>query len=114
MSRPVARRLYNSLPSRPTPPWARLIGFTSLDLPHHHHHYHGRSMHSTSASRSKAASNPAMSFPCLDALETRSATLSRVSSDSGPEPSYTSGATENFRCKDPLLLDWGGTLPQFT
>ncbi|KAG6258587.1 hypothetical protein E4U49_006233 [Claviceps purpurea] len=114
MSRPVARRLYNSLPSRPTPPSARLIGFTSLDLRHHHHHHHGRSMHSTSASRSKAASNPAMSFPCLDALETRSATLSRVSSDSGPEPSYTSGATENFHCKDPLLLDWGGILPQFT
>lgn len=57
-----------------------------------------------------------MAFPCVDALEDRSATLSRARSRSGggPEPSYTSGATESFRCRDPLLLDWGGVLPEFT
>ena len=53
-----------------------------------------------------------MAFPCLDAMETRSATL-QSNASSGPEPSYTSGATETFHCKDPILLDWGGTLPQF-
>ncbi|KAH7316836.1 Alpha/Beta hydrolase protein [Stachybotrys elegans] len=54
-----------------------------------------------------------MAFPCLDALETRSATLGAASS-SGPEPDYTSGATLTFHCKEPLLLDWGGRLPEFT
>lgn len=52
-----------------------------------------------------------MQFPCLDALETRSATLS---SSSGPEPSYTAGETQLFHSKQPLLLDWGGMLPEFT
>jgi homoserine O-acetyltransferase len=59
------------------------------------------------------ASNPAMAFPCLDAIETKSATLEARSLSSGPEPSYTSGATLNYRCHDPLLLDWGGVLPEF-
>lgn len=54
-----------------------------------------------------------MAFPCLDALETRSATLQARSHASGPEPAYTAGATEVFHCKDPLLLDWGGVLPEF-
>lgn len=54
-----------------------------------------------------------MSFPCLDALETRSAKLGASNDSSGPEPSYTSGDTLNFHCKDPILLDWGGTLPEF-
>ncbi|KAH7161199.1 Alpha/Beta hydrolase protein [Dactylonectria macrodidyma] len=84
---------------------------------------HGiRQLHSPSARRSGAASNPAMSFPCLDALESRSAKLgagqnvglnANSSDASGPEPSYTSGATQNYRCEEPLLLDWGGTLPEF-
>ncbi|CAM1506116.1 Fc.00g057570.m01.CDS01 [Cosmosporella sp. VM-42] len=69
-----------------------------------------RQLHSSSVQNSGAASNPAMSFPCLDALETRSA---RLNDSSGPEPSYTSGATLNYHCKDPLLLDWGGVLPEF-
>ncbi|UKZ71207.1 uncharacterized protein TrAtP1_012168 [Trichoderma atroviride] len=69
-----------------------------------------------------APSNPALNFPCLDKLESRSAQLSanpnsRTSSSSsstaGPEPSYTSGVTLNYHCKDPLLLDWGGILPSF-
>ena len=65
-----------------------------------------------------------MAFPCLDALETRSATLEAknlngsihnlsASESSGPEPSYTAGATLNYNCKDPILLDWGGILPEF-
>jgi homoserine O-acetyltransferase len=59
------------------------------------------------------ASNPAMAFPCLDALETKSATLEARSLASGPEPSYTSGATEKYPCKEPILLDWGGSLREF-
>lgn len=58
-----------------------------------------------------------MAFPCLDALETRSAKLqnqvSSRSDDSGPEPSYTAGATRIYHCEDPLLLDWGGVLHEF-
>ncbi|KAG7138561.1 Serine O-succinyltransferase like protein [Verticillium longisporum] len=59
------------------------------------------------------ASNPAMAFPCLDALETRSATLRASFESSGPEPSYTSGATQTYHCQEPLVLDWGGMLPEF-
>ncbi|KAF1961923.1 homoserine acetyltransferase, partial [Byssothecium circinans] len=58
------------------------------------------------------STNPALSFPCLDAVESRSATLSRRSL-SGPEPSYTSGKHLNFHSKQPILLDWGGILPEF-
>ncbi|PNP47024.1 hypothetical protein THARTR1_10529 [Trichoderma harzianum] len=72
-------------------------------------------------------SNPALNFPCLDAIESRSARLSAdsssasraglssssSSSSAGPEPSYTSGDTLNYHCRDPLLLDWGGVLPSF-
>ncbi|KAI3340863.1 homoserine O-acetyltransferase [Ustulina deusta] len=79
---------------------------------------HGaRQLHSQSprcsTSSQGEASNPAMAFPCLDALETRSANLEARSLSSGPEPTYTVGATEIFRCVDPLLLDWGGVLPEF-
>ncbi|PNY24264.1 Homoserine O-acetyltransferase [Tolypocladium capitatum] len=55
-----------------------------------------------------------MAFPCLDAMETRSETLKASRSSSGPEPSYTSGATQSYHCRDPLELDWGGVLPEFT
>lgn len=54
-----------------------------------------------------------MSFPCLDAQEAKSALLSARSLQSGPEPSYTTGQHERFHCEDPLLLDWGGVLPEF-
>ncbi|KAI9812763.1 MAG: hypothetical protein M1827_004519 [Pycnora praestabilis] len=60
-----------------------------------------------------AASNPAMSFPCLDALESKSATLSARSLSSGPEPSYATGKSLNFHSQKSLLLDWGGVLPEF-
>lgn len=81
-------------------------------------HHSSRKLHTQSPRRSEApaatdASNPAMSFPCLDALESKTATLEARSLASGPEPSYTSGATEVYHCKDPLLLDWGGVLPEF-
>lgn len=58
-------------------------------------------------------SNPAMAFPCLDAIESRSASLQARSLESGPEPSYTSGATQNYHCDEPFILDWGGLLPEF-
>ena len=58
------------------------------------------------------ATNQPLSFPCLDAIETRTRTLTKRSL-SGPEPSYTSGHTETFHCSEPLLLDWGGVLPSF-
>lgn len=54
-----------------------------------------------------------MSFPCLDAQEAKSALLSARSLQSGPEPSYTTGQHEQYHCEDPLLLDWGGVLPEF-
>lgn len=58
------------------------------------------------------STNPALAFPCLDALENRSATLQKRSL-LGPEPTYTAGAHESFLCKEPMLLDWGGILPEF-
>ncbi|KAF2676656.1 homoserine acetyltransferase [Lentithecium fluviatile CBS 122367] len=58
------------------------------------------------------SSNPALSFPCLDNVESRTASLSRRSL-SGPEPSYTSGKHLNFHSRQPILLDWGGILPEF-
>ncbi|KAG8406616.1 homoserine O-acetyltransferase [Metarhizium acridum] len=96
------RHIYKAL-TRPTS--ARLIGLARIQ---------NAALPSSPRAKSGAASNPAMAFPCLDALETRSATLQASRSSSGPEPSYTSGPTETFHCKDPLLLDWGGILPEFT
>jgi len=77
-----------------------------------------KSFHNTGAWRATGsglaeASNPAMAFPCLDAHETRSATLEARSLTSGPEPSYTSGATLSYHCDESLSLDWGGRLPEF-
>ncbi|KAI8958147.1 homoserine acetyltransferase [Daldinia sp. FL1419] len=83
----------------------------------HYLQYGTRSLHSLPPKRAAVsqgeASNPAMAFPCLDAIETRSATLEAKSLSTGPEPAYTTGATEIFRCEDPLSLDWGGILPEF-
>lgn len=58
-------------------------------------------------------SNPALSFPCLDAQDAKSAFLSARSLTSGPEVSYTTGHHESFHSHQPLLLDWGGILPEF-
>ncbi|KAK4156782.1 homoserine O-acetyltransferase [Chaetomidium leptoderma] len=77
-----------------------------------------RYFHDQTPRRSGAPSNPAIKFPCLDALETRSATLEKQaastrSDESGPEPSYTVGATQVYHCQDSLLLDHGGQLHEF-
>lgn len=66
-----------------------------------------------STSSSPDSTNPALSFPCLDAREAKTATLHIRSHTSGPEPSYTTGKHLNFHSLAPLLLDWGGVLPQF-
>lgn len=58
-------------------------------------------------------SNPALSFPCLDAQEAKTASLSRRSLSSGPEPAYSTGQHQNWSSQDSLLLDWGGILPEF-
>ena len=68
---------------------------------------------SEQASERPDSSNPALSFPCLDAQEARTANLSARSLSSGPEPSYTTGQHQNWYSGKPLLLDWGGSLPQF-
>lgn len=59
------------------------------------------------------SSNPALSFPCLEAQEAKSAKLHNKALHSGPEPSYTTGKHLWYRSREPLLLDWGGVLPQF-
>ena len=66
-----------------------------------------------------ASSNPALSFPCLDAREAKTASLSArpapvsQSLSSGPEPSYNTGQHLTWYSSQPLLLDWGGVLPEF-
>ncbi|KAL2016176.1 hypothetical protein VTK56DRAFT_4094 [Thermocarpiscus australiensis] len=77
-----------------------------------------RYLHGQSPRRSGAPSNPAIEFPCVDALESRSATLQKQAASarsdrSGPEPSYTVGATKIYHCHEPLLLDHGGQLHEF-
>ncbi|KAG8525858.1 uncharacterized protein KY384_000618 [Bacidia gigantensis] len=59
------------------------------------------------------SSNPALSFPCLDASEAKTAYLNNRSLSSGPEPSYTTGKHRSWRNHEPLMLDWGGVLPEF-
>ncbi|PSS17055.1 hypothetical protein M430DRAFT_35618 [Amorphotheca resinae ATCC 22711] len=76
-------------------------------------HAHDGKKSAAAGGAAAEASNPPMAFPCLDALESKSATLEARSLSSGPEPSYTSGVTLKYRCHDPLLLDWGGVLPEF-
>ena len=59
------------------------------------------------------STNPALSFPCLDASEAKTASLNNRSLTSGPEPSYATGKHRTWRSREPLLLDWGGVLPEF-
>lgn len=87
---------------------------------------------STKPQSAQLSPNEPLSFPCLDALDSRTAALrSKISSStpspdspnpasprqttatSGPEPSYTAGQTLHFTSETPLLLDWGGVLPSF-
>jgi hypothetical protein len=77
-----------------------------------HNQAHRNAQVATAAEAESLPSNPALSFPCLDNAESRTASLSRRSL-SGPEPSYTSGNHLNFHSKEPILLDWGGILPEF-
>lgn len=58
--------------------------------------------------------NPAMSFPCLDAQEKKTERLQQRSTESGPEPSYTTGAHQKFTSNEALLTDWGGMLPSLS
>lgn len=101
---------------RPSEPIARLAG-ASRPLSAHPELLHNGPRHksstATAESTVKDSSNPAMSFPCLDAQEAKSALLSARSLQSGPEPSYTTGQHEQYHCEEPLLLDWGGVLPEF-
>ncbi|KAL9020170.1 MAG: hypothetical protein Q9185_002627 [Variospora sp. 1 TL-2023] len=60
------------------------------------------------------STNPALSFPCLDAREAKTASLSARSVSSGPEPSYNTGQHLTWRSDQSLLLDWGGVLPEFS
>lgn len=64
-------------------------------------------------STTDSSSNPAMSFPCLDAQELKTLKLQRQSHETGPEPSYTTGNHLVFQSREPFLLDWGGVLPEF-
>ncbi|KAI4193386.1 MAG: hypothetical protein LQ348_002886 [Seirophora lacunosa] len=59
------------------------------------------------------STNPALSFPCLDAREAKTASLSARSLSSGPEPSYNTGQHLTWHSDQSLLLDWGGVLPEF-
>ena len=59
------------------------------------------------------STNPALSFPCLDAQEAKTATLRNKSHTSGPEPSYTTGRHLTFHSDQSTLLDWGGVLQSF-
>jgi hypothetical protein len=72
-----------------------------------------RAANSTPMETTVDSSNPPMAFPCLDALETKTASLEARSISTGPEPSYTTGQHLGFRSQKPLLLDWGGVLPEF-
>lgn len=91
------------------------IGRTRLQIPPIYNRalHSGPTRRSQTATASKDPSNPALSFPCLDAQDAKSALLTARSIESGPEPSYTTGHHERFHCEQPLLLDWGGVLPEF-
>ncbi|KAI5791820.1 Alpha/Beta hydrolase protein [Geopyxis carbonaria] len=61
-----------------------------------------------------SSSNPQMAFPCLDAVESRTREIQSRTSAEGPEPSYTTGPHESMSFSEPLLLDHGGVLREFT
>ncbi|KAG0164245.1 hypothetical protein DFQ28_010650 [Apophysomyces sp. BC1034] len=64
---------------------------------------------SPAQSEPSTSSNPPLSFPCIDKLNSRTLEL-----DSGPEPSYDKIVTgyETFEYPHPVLLDHGGILPK--
>ncbi|KAJ9612374.1 Serine O-succinyltransferase [Cladophialophora chaetospira] len=76
-------------------------------------HAQARAVRDEESDEPPVSTNPAMSFPCLDASEQKTAALLGRSHASGPEPSYTTGNHMVFHSSDPILLDWGGILPSF-
>lgn len=87
--------------------------FTKRSFTRQSRQYLHKSLRSSAQSSATNSTNPALSFPCLDAREEKTASLRGLSLDSGPEPSYTSGNHLTFHSSSGLLLDWGGVLPQF-
>lgn len=110
-------------PTRPPPHTAHLKAFiVRSGTPIGYRSFHGEAPNRAQAAVAEAveetveppdSSNPALSFPCLDAQEAKTARLSARSLLSGPEPSYATGQHHDWRSLEPLLLDWGGLLPQF-
>lgn len=80
-------------------------------LPRNISHNFASRTHSSQSVAAALAQQAEPAFPCLDAVETRTTLLS---SNSGPEPSYTTGAHQAFTSDEPLFLDWGGVLPTYT
>ncbi|KAI8337328.1 homoserine O-acetyltransferase [Blakeslea trispora] len=74
------------------------------------HHQRQASNAVCNANETSSSSNPPLSFPCIDKMNTRTLEL-----DSGPEPSYDKVVTgyEKFEYNLPFLLDHGGILPKF-
>lgn len=72
-----------------------------------------RSLHNDAKRSARAAVAEQLSFPCLDNAEDKSRELTSKRSLAGPEPSYTTGVHQTFHSSEPLLLDWGGILPEF-
>ena len=107
----VTARSRNIAASKPLLVTARKL---SSQASHQLHHQAPRNVQAQQQTQERPveSSNPALSFPCLDAVESRSASLSRRSL-SGPEPSYTTGKHLRFHSQKPILLDWGGILPEF-
>jgi homoserine O-acetyltransferase len=98
-----------------TAPQSLALQRTSIARPRRQHASSRSPAAPVATTERPSPSNPALSFPCLDKAELRSASLSqrRGSDTTGPEPSYTTGAHQTFRSATPLLLDWGGVLPNF-
>ncbi|KAJ8608826.1 hypothetical protein MRB53_039412 [Persea americana] len=91
----------------------RLVQAQSHSTPSAHRDLHSSTRQARAAAEPAIkSSNPPLSFPCLDAVESRSASLTERAS-AGPEPSYTTGEHLRFHSDEPLLLDWGGRLPHF-
>ncbi|KAJ2850949.1 homoserine O-acetyltransferase [Coemansia brasiliensis] len=82
---------------------SRLAGFRLLATA-------GRTQIASRRFLSSIKSNPPMSFPCIDRLESRQRDLM-----AGPEPTYEKVVTgySLYKHKQPFVCDHGGVLPQF-
>ncbi|GAA5816009.1 hypothetical protein MFLAVUS_009530 [Mucor flavus] len=99
----LARTSYTQVLKRPTLLPLKSLGYRGL------HHQPALKDSSCNANNSPTSSNPPLSFPCIDKMESRTLEL-----DSGPEPSYDNIVTgyEKFEYPHPFLLDHGGILPK--